>query len=195
MMTHISDAFDMTAATLWVVWSHVSPVDQALGRTREKVVCRWTLASAGEQGLVDIKGPRGLPTGFIAAAPLQALQMVVEAPVPHANRPQWMKAFLPNLDSARLFQLANGDMEWVFSGDPSPPDAVLLCEGKREDLLELVRQGESLLATQNYRDVFGDSRPISEGHPANWILHKRNPSAMAQLDAWIAEEEARQARA
>lgn len=191
-MTHISDAFDMTAATLWVVWTHTSPVALAQGRAIDKVTCFWILASEGEQGLAEIQGPRGIPKRFIAAAPLTALREITQSTTraQHgAHLPRWLKGVIPGFDSVRLVRLPDGQMEWLVSGEKTPASSITLCEGKRSDLVDLLNEGEKILNTKNYKEVLGDARALSEGHPSDWIMYKRNPSGMARIDAWMAKQE------
>lgn len=190
-MSHISNAFDMTADTLWVVWTHTSPVALAKGLTKDKITCHWMLASRGEEGAREIQGPRGIPKRFIAAAPLSALRQAAALLTDtSSHRPSWIKQLFSTMDGVRLFQLGNGQLKWQLSHETPPENSVLLCEGSRTDISDLLEQGERILKHKDYKLVIGDARPVSDGHPSDWIMHKRDPAGMARVDAWLNSESA-----
>lgn len=189
-MSHISSNFDMTADTLWVVWAHTSHVALAKGHTKDKITCYWILASEGEEGVREIQGPRGIPGRFIAAMPLSALRQVATllGRTKASNRPSWLRKFWPTINGVRLLQLSNGCLEWQLSSNSPPKNSSILLKRRCKNIFDLLNRGEEIFNQRDYKQVIGDARPISDGHPSDWIMHKRNPAGMARVDAWLNSE-------
>lgn len=181
----ISLDFAPTPQTLWAVWGK-APDYQVKANWSDPVYQVWVLASPGSLGLEEIK--QQMPNEFLAAAPLEQI-LAAKTLLSSSDRPSvgsWWPAWLPQVSSASFFlhRDADGTMSWEFGNESDPtnrPESQAVLEGRVRDFTDLCAQGERILSEGDYKSILKDARPVSPGHPRDWLHFMKAPARWLAL--------------
>lgn len=174
--------WEMTAPTLWAVWTQSRPIFVKAGVVGP-VSQGWALASAGEPGLAEIR--QSVSRGFVAALSLSDLQKAwnVMTSVEQGLFGRAMDRWLPFALSVYVVLIEDQKGQFVWTPIRASSDAQALtlgsdlgrvmASGKAEDLKRTIEEGVKILAAKDYERVLVDVRPIALDHPPGWLTGKR----------------------
>jgi len=173
----ISLDFAATDKNLWVVWVQ-APQDQIDSGWAEPVYHRFGLASEGEAGLLELQ--KGWGEEFLAAVPfshIRATRSMLRETSKSSLASLW-PSWLPPIKAASFFlkKTEGGQFVWGFgeAGESDLSQETLL-EGRISDLDGVFQEGERILKESDYKAIGSDTRPVSPGHPRNWLLYMQDP--------------------
>jgi len=153
----ISFDFAMTEQNLWGVWCGRDAVLKLIGKGPD-VFFEWYLADSFEQ----IVERSTLPV--VAAISLNDMQKSFDM---LNKKSSWFEFFPRTFFVKRQNQTIWTDK--LLEGDEK------LFSGKKSDLEKLLREGQDILSQKDYKRIFFDIRPVSQGHPLDWMDFMARP--------------------
>jgi hypothetical protein len=180
---------DIGPEDVWGVWFSVPEFLQNVGEP--PVDFRWILASRGDKGLDEIKGPKGCSESFIAALPMSLLQqaeMVIAPDRGPSKLPRWVQAAMGIEEAFGLVKTASGTVRLLKSKEKVDPSEELLVQGSMRDFKNLLEEGCRIIDAKDWKLVHDDLRPEGKIGNVKWIQFKRNPLAAAALEEFLAAD-------
>jgi hypothetical protein len=186
----ISPEFAPTAQTLWVVWGKAPDYQVETGWSKP-VYMVWALASAGIEGLEQIKKSMG--SEFLATAPFEqvsAAKALLDQASPSRLATLW-PTWLPRIPSASFFlrSTPSGDMDWGFGptgAQQTSETGEAVVEGHIRDFMDMHATGARILEQACYKDILSDVRPVSPGHPEDWFAVMKCPEHVIPMRIMMA---------
>lgn len=176
----ISPDFAPTPQTLWAVWAQ-APDYQVETRWSDAVYQVWLLASAGPSGLEEVK--RQFPSEFLAATPLEQI-LAARTLLSQSGQSKWAAlwpTWLPKIRAASFFlrNTTDGAISWGFGNATEAASSTggeVVLEGRMSDFINVCGEGERIMVEKDYGSILQDARPVSPGHPQDWLHFMKAPA-------------------
>ena len=156
----VSLDFRMTKDNLFCVWYESSPFQKSLGAPVFRHF--WLLCDpALDLGPYLQNRAREMRVlGFLSLRDFETMESIL------SQKPS-LFSFSRNL----YFVEKNGKMFWAAKNE-----GTVLHRASPEALKDIIKKGRSIFNEKNYSEIFSDTRPVSDGHPKDWIRFMKDPA-------------------